>query len=217
MIKKFVMVGMVLMLAACGSGGGETGSTTSGSTTGTTSNSTSYFPLTVGSKWTSITSDQVTWTTEVLPDGRTKNVESGNPIQNATTYSTWTSDNTGVYSVKAEDVTNNITWTYSQPGLYYPSNLTSGAVTSSNYAYSRTSPSGSSSETGTIKITVLGAESVTVPAGTFNAVKIRKDQTYTSGGSTKTTYSWLAAGVGPVQNADDKGVVNSKLTSYSIK
>jgi DUF3108-like len=66
--------------------------------------------------------------------------------------------------------------------------------------------------------TALGYEQVTVPAGTFEALKVEQTGTLTmNGGSGFDThgYIWYAQGVGTVKSGLD-GTYTGELTSYSI-
>lgn len=67
-----------------------------------------------------------------------------------------------------------------------------------------------------VDVTVGPAESVTVPAGTFQAIKITKVFTITEGGTTNpyTAYEWYAAGVGLVKMSSTN--MNRELTSYNV-
>lgn len=63
---------------------------------------------------------------------------------------------------------------------------------------------------------VVGTESVTVPAGTFRAMKV---VTEISGAAEKTRTSWYADGVGLVKSITEAGKIKygSDLTDYSFK
>ncbi len=68
-----------------------------------------------------------------------------------------------------------------------------------------------------VDVTVGPTESVTVPAGTFQAIKITKVFTITEGSTTNppfTVYEWYAAGVGMVKM--DAPTLKRELTSYNI-
>lgn len=67
-----------------------------------------------------------------------------------------------------------------------------------------------------VDVTVSPAESVNVPAGTFQAIKITKVFTITEDGATYpyTAYEWYAAGVGLVKMSSPN--MNRELTSYNV-
>ena len=68
-----------------------------------------------------------------------------------------------------------------------------------------------------VDVTVGPAESVTVPAGTFQAIKITKTFTITEDGTTYPPYTadeWYAAGVGLVKMSSPN--MNRELTSYNV-
>lgn len=68
-----------------------------------------------------------------------------------------------------------------------------------------------------VDVTVGPTENVTVPAGTFQAIKITKVFTITEGGATYppyTAYEWYAAGVGLVKMSSTN--MNRELTSYNV-
>ncbi len=94
--------------------------------------------------------------------------------------------------------------TYFVPPIVYPKTMTTGQQIAINSAvqYSPANPLGNANQTGSI--TLVGKESVTVPAGTYNACKYAIDTvtTYPSFGSTSTTHSiaWVAPGIGLVKS-----------------
>lgn len=68
-----------------------------------------------------------------------------------------------------------------------------------------------------VDVTVGPTESVTVPAGTFQAIKITKVFTITEGSTTNppfTVFEWYAAGVGLVKM--DAPTLKRELTSYNV-
>ena len=68
-----------------------------------------------------------------------------------------------------------------------------------------------------MKTTYVGQESVTVPAGTFNACKFTEDATATFDGqtSTSTATTWMAVGSGQFLKSVSEGDTN-ELVSASI-
>lgn len=91
--------------------------------------------------------------------------------------------------------------TYWEPGLVYPKKWTVGQAVNYTYAivFSPVQSIGNGSQTGTT--TFLGMESVTVPAGTFNACKFKVDQTtkYAVSTSITSATSWSVPNVGNVK------------------
>ena len=111
--------------------------------------------------------------------------------------------------------------TYFTPPIAYPKTLSIGQVI--NFTRSITSSPVSSTGTGTQTgtITLLGKESITVPAGTFTACKYITDQVtqYPSVGSTSHTVatSWIVNNVGIVRAdiTDTTAVLGLNLTGTS--
>ncbi len=103
--------------------------------------------------------------------------------------------------------------TYFEPPLVYPRKWTTGQKVdySHNIVFNPSQPTlGTGNQVGTT--TFLGMESVTVPAGTFNACKFKIDQTtrYPTAGSTSVTSftTWNIPGVG---NAKSEGTDTSTV------
>lgn len=94
--------------------------------------------------------------------------------------------------------------TYFEPPYVYPKKFTTGQKVDYNHAivFNPSQPIGNGTQVGTA--TFLGMESVTVPAGTFNACKFKIDQTtrYPGAGSTSVTSftTWNMPGVGNVKS-----------------
>jgi len=96
-----------------------------------------------------------------------------------------------------------------------PEHLTPGATWQLTYQDAQTNAKkGTSKTTNTTENWSCDAvdETVTVPAGTFNAVRITRTDT-SSGGSAKT--QWFVAGVGKVREENNSGHLEV-LTSYTI-
>lgn len=68
-----------------------------------------------------------------------------------------------------------------------------------------------------MKITVSGSEQITVGAGTFQTVVLKKDLTITEGGSSYSysTTEWYAEGVGLVKMSSPN--MSRELVSYNVK
>ena len=101
--------------------------------------------------------------------------------------------------------------TYWEPGLVYPKKWTVGQAVTYTFAivFNPTQVIGNGTQTGTT--TFLGMESVTVPAGTFNACKFKVDQTtkYAASTSITSTTSWSIPNVGNVKTEiSDTSVVS---------
>ena len=94
--------------------------------------------------------------------------------------------------------------TYYEPALVYPKNWSTGQKVDYSHAivFNPSQSIGNGTQVGTT--TFLGLESVTVPAGTFNACKFRVDQTtrYPAAGSTSSTTftTWTVPNVGSVKS-----------------
>lgn len=94
--------------------------------------------------------------------------------------------------------------TYYEPALVYPKNWTTGQKVDYGHAivFNPSQSIGNGTQVGTT--TFLGMESVTVPAGTFNACKFKVDQTtrYPVAGSTSSTTftTWTVPTVGSVKS-----------------
>lgn len=94
--------------------------------------------------------------------------------------------------------------TYFDPPLVYPKKWTTGQKVDYNHAivFNPSQAIGNGTQVGTT--TFLGMESVTVPAGTFNACKFRVEQTtrYSAAGSTSSTSftTWNMPSMGNVKS-----------------
>lgn len=109
---------------------------------------------------------------------------------------------------------------YYEPALVYPKKWTAGHKVdySHNIVFNPSQPNGNGTQVGTT--TFLGMESVTVPAGTFNACKYKVDQTtrYLAVGSTSVTSftTWTMPGIGNVKSeGTDTSTVPSSGTVTS--
>jgi hypothetical protein len=181
----------------------------------------SYYPLTVGAKWTYSfgvgTTNPYTAYYEIVTDGRLKITYSTN---SSSLYETLSVQNNGIYITKmdASGTGYNYLYTYSPSILVIPSVFTAGNVQS--YSTNNTiTDNGATIQSSSIsgQLTIIGTESVTVSAGTFNCIKIKNIQTITSTGAPNslTSYFWLAQNIGLVKSADGNGAATSELVSYS--
>jgi hypothetical protein len=120
-------------------------------------------------------------------------------------------------STTGYNLTNN--WSPALPTL--PASLATGNTETVTSTLTSSSSTVSCSGPQTVKFTVIGPESVTVTAGTFNAIKITStttiNQTCTkgtgSGGSTDT--QWFVPGLGTVKSQASTGEI-SQLASYTF-
>jgi hypothetical protein len=226
------LVVVFLGLAGCGGGGststaqqsnsGGGGSTSTAQQSNSNNTASSYFPLTVGSKWSYKYTAGVSTRTidkEVTSAGKIKETD-GSTVY----YYNYTVSDTGVYSPQNEvsgipSDSRTYTTLNSPSRLRIPGNLSSGAVQSQTYTTTSTSVDSSNgnvvsypSSTYTEAYTVIGTESVTVPAGTFNALKIKS-----SSASSATQYNWYSYNVGLIKSTTDGVDSVLELASYSIK
>lgn len=195
-----------------------------GSSTGGGGNTTSanYYPVAVGNKWTySIAgtgaSAGLTTTSEVTQTGNNTFTMKASQ-SNTTDYSTMDyvfANNTWAFSKVNSCGANGTVYTvttYAPPMPILPSNTSLG--TQETYTTSATSVSsaGQSSFTMSNTFTIVGSETVTVPAGTFNnALKVTNTNTFN-------TTMWFANGVGFIKSIStwSTGSQTVELTSYTI-
>ena len=114
-----------------------------------------------------------------------------------------------------------VTITLSSPILDLPADATLGAtVTSSGTATYDLGPAGSFTLPYAVQTTPVGFESVTVPAGTFTALKVQQQLTESGTingkayNSSTTLTTWYAARVGPVKSVETD-TVNGVATSHT--
>ncbi len=159
------------LLFACSGGGGGEGSTPASR----------YTPHSAGSTWTYIVtlSSGGSYTqTKTIPQSTANDWTVKYEYSNSSMYDLQSVNDTNGEAMSADAYYNNAdnspayTYAYSPPMLLVPSDMTPGNTLSSTSTW--TYSSGGSSSTGTIirSISVDSIESVTVPAGTFTAVKI---------------------------------------------
>jgi hypothetical protein len=227
--RKSIMVLALLGLAGivligCGGGGDGGGGSTLAS---------SYTPHSVGSMWTYIVtlSSGGSYTqTKTIPQSTASDWIVKYEYSNSSMYDLQAVNDTNGEVMSVDAYYNNAddslayTYIYSPPMLLVPSDMTPGAAafSASTWTYS----SGGSSSTGTItrSISVDSIESVTVPAGTFTAVKISTTITRTpSSGSPSQTMEtrWYAQNIGwvkiisyPATSPSD--TTTRELASFSV-
>ncbi len=211
-------------LFACGGGGGGGEGSTPAST---------YTPHSAGSTWTYIVtlSSGGSYTqTKTIPQSTASDWIVKYEYSNSSMYDLQSVNDTNGEAMSVDAYYNNVdnslaySYTYSPPMLLVPSDMTPGtaALSTSTWTYS----SGGSSSTGTItrSISVDAIESVTVPAGTFTAVKITTTITRTpSSGSPGQTMEtrWYAQDIGWVKimsypTATPTDTTTRELASFNV-
>ena len=179
-----------------------------------------YFPTTIGA----------TWSYAVTPasgSGSTEQVENtaGSPSSLSKTFTennvsshtdSFELDSSGIFITGSTYPTGQVT--YAPPLLLLPSNTTPGFSTSTTSTEQRST---GTTDTVTVAGTVDGIETVTVPAGTFSALKVTRLMTrlITTPVGTSQNVKWYAPGVGCVRTVgtDPQGAATTwDLTSYNI-
>jgi len=98
-------------------------------------------------------------------------------------------------------------FSYAPPCLLLPSNTTPGFSTSSTSTKTTVQGSTNTTYTVAVAVTIDGLESVTVPAGTFSALKVTMAITSTNAltGSVSNSFNvqWRAPGIGSVKTVDE--------------
>lgn len=195
-----LLFALALGLAGCGNDGG-------GSST--------YLPVTVGSTWTYNRSDNGIQTQKITANANNQATREVVDTTTGKSVATITISNNAYYlaSIDLYDTVGvfTATKTYSpSPGqLFLPSSTAPGAHEAQTVQVA-TQPANTTASL-SVDVTVLGVETITVPAGTFNnALKIQT----TIAGTTFT--SWFAVNVGMIRQ-DVSNVTSVELASYSIK
>lgn len=167
-----------------------------------------YFPLGLGDTWTYLKND-IAYETDTVSGTETIDSVVATKVEaDDGYYLLWTLDSNGLRRYKMYDVYSSGGWEqeiYDPPITFLPAEVSIGTV----YPYSTTlyySDSEGFSTTGTASgsMSVVGLESVTVPAGAFvDCVKIGIIENYTYSGSfyseTNKGTLWVAKGVGYVR------------------
>lgn len=191
-----------------------------------------YVPAVEGATWTSTVhtpqgdSQQVDTITDVGTDAFL--VETVTPeVQYVITWSCtpdgllWLQTDGGMFSAVFQSEEASATWeTVSASGVSLPKNIQPGDTWSSNEQLSVTDSSGTRPFDISVDFQAVGTESVTVPAGAFDAMHIDLAITF-GGAATEVTLQisdWFAAGVGLVKSsaAADYGNFELVLESYQI-
>jgi len=215
--RNFVAMGVAVSLAACG-GAGPGGGTDR------------YYPTTVGA----------TWTYDVAQSGAATYSQTMLDLDASATSATrkTTTGTAGSYTVSSydlrsgevdltESVSHNAdgslvsTITYSPGTLLVPPGMTAGATASSTSIMTVQGATATTATTSTVEraITIDGVETVTVPAGTFSAVKFTATivTTPSAGTPTQTTMvRWHAAGVGMVKEIIYPSTSPSATTTWTL-
>ncbi len=203
-----------------GSGGGDSTSANTGDSDagnnnrGTTAN---YSPKTQGSTWTYLITTASSYTTTetdtiIQSSGTAYSLEyyfsavTDYGIDDIVQMSnrTWGISKETYYNAKGTVLILN---TFSPPSVLEPSNWSVGTQES----YTSTLYQNGASSTSSTDINVVGFESVTVPAGTFNALKITFSNSING-----TITNWYVDGVGCVKSVYPSFQINV-LTSYTIR
>lgn len=206
-----VLVGLLLLgifgLAGCGSDDNNSNNTVPKNNT--------YLPVTVGSTWKYTNNSDGSVRTETITANTNNRVTREVITATGKTIATEILSNRASYLSKREiyDVPGNMisTKSYSpEPGmLFLPSSTTAGAHETQTVQIN-TLPANTDSSLSQ-DITVVGFETITVPAGTFsNALKI---QTIIA---SREYLSWFALNVGIIRQ-DIDNVKAFELTSFSVK
>jgi hypothetical protein len=218
------VLSIVTLVAACGGGGGggAVPITTSGNTT-TTSGS-NYFPISAGSSWTySSTSSDSTFT---YVQTITQSTSSSFSMKTtSTSLPGWTTEDYVLLLTKAwgeadqtlyddgGNVTQTVTFNPAIPAL--PSKWDIGTHDFGMSILTSNPPLDIDGLT-LSDITVNGSESVTVPAGTFSALKVTTVASYPTISITQSL--WFVDGVGIVKSTISTPVPqSSELVSFTIK
>ena len=219
-------------LAACGSSGG---SSAPAPTNNTPVNSTNWnSPHGVGSTWTyasSVSSGNSYTLTKIVTQSTSSSYEMKFFASNSTVYDLQTIRDDGNGLTMSEDDYYNkadnslaYTMTYTPSMLIRPPDMTQGASASSTSTRSYLQNGVTSTGTYVRSIIVNGVESVTVPAGTFSAVKITTDVTFTPSAGTptgSTDIRWYVLDIGWVKRitylaASPANTKTDELASYSV-
>jgi hypothetical protein len=216
MSRAIVMAGLAVALAACGDDGSNADAGAGGR----------FLPLATGTTWTYKVTDNVTlatWTktsTVEAEEAVTPERPAVTAFRVRTTKDSLTGDgdtvswqeDTGTATVRHKEITYDAAGTAQNLDVYTPfklrldeagAHLTGGAQWTETYEEASTDLLTSLTTTleKTEQWTIeAAAQSVTVPAGTFDCVRVRRVNT--AGGADKTY--WFARGVGKVKESGDK-------------
>lgn len=244
-----LLLAITFVLAACGSGGGSPTAMGGGAGSGLCAND--LFPVVLGATWTysgTGPTGEFTWTstiTDVSGSGFTLT----NQFDELTATQQWSCTAEGLAALaygggpEASLNTSGMSGTFETTdtaGVTFPLHISAGDTWTQTFTIhgdmGLTGAGQAATADGTVSqgYTAIGIESVTVPAGTFNAMKIEAAlhfdlQVVLEGGVTAplafdlVTTNWWVAGVGWVKSdsatsgdAGDIGAGTSELVSFSI-
>jgi hypothetical protein len=199
-----VLVSLAIAVG-CGGGGGATAG---------------YFPMNLGATWSyAVTPTAGTAATETMQNtaGSSSTLTKTHTPSNGPTYTnSFLVDSSGVFVTGTTYPASQTT--FSPPCLLLPSNTTPGFSTSTT-SIETLQGSTNATYTATCAVTIDGVETVTVPAGTFSALKFTR--LLTINGVSTYNVRWHAPGVGAVKivnypQATPTATTTWALTSYSI-
>jgi hypothetical protein len=193
-----------------------------------------YWPTSASSSWTyrvSDTTDSYFNQTITIQQSSAAGFKLMGNSENGPFLSSWTISDRGVSLAASNGVdpagVEVPGTTYSPAILMLPLNASPGFTTSTPTNWTVwTSSSSSTTNPLTETTTVVGTESVTVPAGTFTALKVRHVADYPQWGLPHHDYAawWFALGVGLIKkvayadaSASSTAVGTTELIAYSIK
>ncbi len=183
-----------------------------------------FFPLQNGKKWNySIIDTQYpdkngSLVITALGGNKTEELYTyANTIYNKRAISQYVVDANGISVAGYTNYLNGVITYVSSNSPYMvlvPANLSSGAVVNNSYTTSDANSSGAVEYTHiySANITVIGIEKVSVPAGTFDCVRVQISTNLTASNTTVNNTIWLAKGVGLVKSTYD--TVSTELVSY---
>jgi hypothetical protein len=212
LVKLAVLSLSIVAVGAAGCGGSE--------------GAEKYFPMKIGATW----NYAVTPASGVPYTDVKQNTASSPPTLTQTYTPSSGTPSTSSYEMDANGISiTGVTSTalqssYAPPCLLLPSNTTPGFSTSSTSTKTTVQGSTNTTYTVAVAVTIDGLESVTVPAGTFSALKVTRAMTTTTAGtgtvSTSYNIQWYAPGIGSVKtvNEDSLQAVQQtwEVTSYNI-
>lgn len=194
-----ILLVVVLGLTACGGGGGSVDSSSP--------NTNVYFPSILGSSITRTSTGSSYAETETV----TQNSSSSIVTKTTDNQSISTSYDKTTYILSGNSVaissttsysgsSSPIISTYSPPFVILPANLAPGSTaTSSSVVTSSTGSQVPVTNTLTITVTINGIESVTVPSGTYQALKVSGSVTIASSNITSNVIDWYAPNIGLIK------------------
>ncbi len=233
-----VLLGSALLLAACGGSGTPT---PGGGPTGTGLCSSDFFPIVVGASWTyasTSSAGDTTWTS-TISDVSDSNFTMTNQFSDLTTTQQWSCTAEGLAALQygaGPEATLTATGvqgtfeTTDTSGVTFPAHLTVGDTWTQTFTIHgdmtiTEGQTASADGTVTQTYTATGMESVDVPAGTFNAMKVDAnlhfDLTLNMNGLEvpfafdSVTTNWWAQGVGWVKSNSSVSLSGESIDSVT--